>query len=182
MPIQDVVGMRTNAEIREHVLTQGCYSREENLRIYEKWFSTAPRYVFRAVDRKYGITKGVLCDMGCSYGMNLIHCLPDSYRIEVEEYEVQFARSLGLTVYQRNILNDDLSGHHNVRTLGLFINHSEEAFFICHRDTPMGHPTAAMSGNYLFRVCQGVPDPTFRNAPLRHVPPRKGGDFDPFTT
>jgi SAM-dependent methyltransferase len=47
--------------------------------------------------------------MGCSYGMNLIYCLPDSYGIEVEESAVQFARSLGLTVYQRNILNDDLT-------------------------------------------------------------------------
>jgi SAM-dependent methyltransferase len=109
MSIQGMVGIRRKMEIREHVLRHGCYSGEENLRIYEKWFSIAPRYVFRAVDRKYGITKKVLCEMGCSYGMNLLHCLPDSYGVEIEEYEVQFARSLGLTVYQRDILNDDLT-------------------------------------------------------------------------
>lgn len=108
MPIQGIPKVRTKEELRDYILINGCYSREENLRIYEKWFATAPRYLFRAVDRKYDITKKVLCDVGCAYGMNLVFCAPGSYGIEIEEYEVKFASSLGLTVYQRDVINDDL--------------------------------------------------------------------------
>ncbi len=109
MLIQGISEARTREELRDYILTHGCYSREENMRIYEKWFVNAPRYLFRAVDRKYGINEKILCDVGCAYGMNLAFCAPGAYGIEVEEYEVRFARSLGLTVYPRDVLNDDLS-------------------------------------------------------------------------
>ena len=58
----------------EHVLKHGCYSAEENLRIYNKWFKNSPRYLFRAVDKKYSISQKRVCDVGCGYGMNLLHC------------------------------------------------------------------------------------------------------------
>jgi SAM-dependent methyltransferase len=109
MLIQGIAGVRTQEELRNHILMHGCYSRGENLRIYEKWFATAPRYLFRALDKRYGITKKVLCDVGCAYGMNLVFCAPSSYGIEVEDYEVKFARGLDLTIYQRDVQNDDLS-------------------------------------------------------------------------
>ena len=109
MPIQGVAGIKKRKESQDYILMHGCYSHEENLRIYEKWFANAPRYLFRAVDRKYRITKKVLCDVGCAYGMNLVYCAPGSYGIEIEDYAVKFARSLGLTIYQRDVLNDDLS-------------------------------------------------------------------------
>ena len=60
--------------LQEFVVQKGCYSSEENLRIYNKWFATAPRYIFRAVDRKYHLTDQILCDVGCAYGMNLVSC------------------------------------------------------------------------------------------------------------
>jgi SAM-dependent methyltransferase len=101
-------GKRSRAALRDYVLTQGCYSRQENELIYDKWFSNAPRYFFRAVDKKYGITKKILCDVGCSYGMNLVFCAPGSYGIEIEEFEVKFAQHLRLAVYQRDIINDDV--------------------------------------------------------------------------
>jgi 2-polyprenyl-3-methyl-5-hydroxy-6-metoxy-1,4-benzoquinol methylase len=94
--------------LRDFVLSQGCYSREENERIFEKWFAKGPRFLFRAVDKKYGITEQVLCDVGCAYGMNLVSCAPGSYGIEVEPYEVNFAQHLGLTVYKRDIIEEDV--------------------------------------------------------------------------
>ena len=102
------VGTR-RGELQDYIVNHGCYTREENLRIYEKWFARGPRYLFRAVDKKYRITRGVLCDVGCVYGMNLAYCAPDSYGIEIEEHAVNFARSLDLTVYQRDLVNDDVS-------------------------------------------------------------------------
>lgn len=117
MLIHSIAGVSTRGELREYVLKHGCYCLEENQRIYEKWFSTAPRYLFRAVDRKYGLSRKSLCDIGCAYGMNLMYCAPGSYGIEVEEYEVRFARSLGLTVYHRNILHDNLSDLPRVETV-----------------------------------------------------------------
>lgn len=101
--------VKTKKELRGFVIAHGCYSKAENLRIYEKWFANAPRYLFRAVHRKYQIANKILCDIGCSYGMNLIFCAEGSFGIEIDEYAVKFARSLGLTVYQRDVLNDDLS-------------------------------------------------------------------------
>ena len=101
--------LSTQEEVRNHVLTHGCYSPEENLRIYEKHFSHAPRYLFRAADRKYGIAEKVLCDVGCGFGADLLFCASGSYGIEIEGSEVEFARSLGLRVCQRDVLNDDLA-------------------------------------------------------------------------
>jgi SAM-dependent methyltransferase len=99
----------TQAQLRAHVIKHGCYSREQNLQIYERWFSNAPRYVFRAVARKYGITKKALCDVGCAYGANLFYCAPGSYGIEIDKARSEFARSLGLTVYQLNVTEDELA-------------------------------------------------------------------------
>lgn len=97
------------ASLKDYILEKGPYSPKENLRIYEKWFAPGPRYLFQAVNKKYGLTGKVLADVGCAYGVNLIHCTPESYGIEIEEYEVRFARALGLTVYERNVLDDSLA-------------------------------------------------------------------------
>jgi 2-polyprenyl-3-methyl-5-hydroxy-6-metoxy-1,4-benzoquinol methylase len=99
---------KTRDELHNYIITHGCYSIEENSRIYEKWFARGARYLFRAVDEKYNITKKAICDVGCAYGVNLIFCASGSYGIEIDEYEIEFARSLGLLVYQRDILNGDL--------------------------------------------------------------------------
>ena len=95
-------------DLREYILSKGCHSAKENLRIYEKWFAEGPRYLFRAVDKKYHITRKVLCDVGCAYGTNLVYCAPGSYGIEIQEHEAKFASSLDLTVYRRDVLNDKL--------------------------------------------------------------------------
>ncbi len=96
-------------DLREYIIKHGCYSPEENQRIFEKWFAGAPRYLFRAIHRKYKIADQVICDIGCSYGMNLVFCKKGSYGLETDDYCVKFAHSLGLSVYQRDVLGDDLS-------------------------------------------------------------------------
>jgi len=82
---------------------------KKNRCIYEKWFANAPRYLFRAVNKKYNLTEKVICDVGCSYGMNLLFCKPGSYGLEIDEYAIKFAKGLGLRVYRRNIIEDDIS-------------------------------------------------------------------------
>lgn len=114
MIIQGIQDVKTKKELREHILEHGLYSHEENLRIYEKWFANGPRYLFRAVDKKYGISNKPLCDVGCAYGMNLVYCHPGSYGIEIQEYEVKFAYGIGLKVYQKNLITDDISDLPNV--------------------------------------------------------------------
>lgn len=102
--------LRSNyQDTREKVLREGCYSPEENLRIYEKWFKNAPRYLFRAVDAKYHISSKRLCDVGCEFGMNLLHCTKDSYGIEIIPQSIAFARALGITVVDRDAIEKDLS-------------------------------------------------------------------------
>lgn len=95
--------------LREGILSKGCYSSVENNRIYEIFFSNGPRYLFRAVNKKYNITNKGICDVGCAYGTNLIYCAPGSYGIDIDSYKVNFARSIGLNVYERDVECDDLS-------------------------------------------------------------------------
>jgi SAM-dependent methyltransferase len=101
--------MMTPDELMQKVVENGCFSREKNQEIYDKWFSNAPRYLFRAVDKTYGISQKILCDVGCSYGANLFHCNSGSYGIEIQEDRAKFAISIGLKVYQRDVVGDDLS-------------------------------------------------------------------------
>ena len=96
-------------DVRELVRARGCFDAAENDRIYGKWFHDSPRYLFRAVDRKYGLRAKRVADVGCSYGMNLLHCASGSYGIEYDEREVRFARGLGLPVFRRDAMRDDLS-------------------------------------------------------------------------
>jgi SAM-dependent methyltransferase len=102
-----IPGVKGQAELQQHIETHGRYTRRENLSIYDTWFSRGPRYLFRAVDRKYGISKSVICDAGCAFGTNLAYCAPGSYGLEIESYKADFARSIGLTVHSRDLMTDD---------------------------------------------------------------------------
>lgn len=96
-------------DLKDFIIKNGCFSEEENLQIYEKWFANGPRYLFKAVDKKYKITSKILCDIGCAYGTNLIYCAQGSYGIEIDKRKVEFAKSIGLMVYERDFLKDDIS-------------------------------------------------------------------------
>jgi SAM-dependent methyltransferase len=89
-------GLGSYEELRQHIVANGCYSERENERIYNKWFAAGPRYLFRAVDRKYHLTEGTFCNS-------------NSYGIEIEEYETKFAASIGLTVHNMDVITSDFS-------------------------------------------------------------------------
>lgn len=105
------------SELRQFVLTRGCFTPERNEAMYEKWFKGSPRYLFRAADELYGISKKRLCDIGSSYGSTLLHAAEGSYGIEIVQERVDFAQSLGLTAYRRDVLSDDLSDLPRVQAL-----------------------------------------------------------------
>jgi SAM-dependent methyltransferase len=106
-----------DGDVKSLVLERGCFDAKENERIYWKWFHGAPRYLFRAVDRKYGLTRVPLADVGCSYGMNLLHCAPGSYGVEIDDKEAAFAKGLGLPVVHRDAMRNDLTDLPRVEAL-----------------------------------------------------------------
>jgi SAM-dependent methyltransferase len=99
----------SRAAWREYVLGRGCYDVRENERIFEKWFRPAPKVVFRRADAIYDLRGQTLCDVGCCYGANLFFTRPGSYGIEMNGDYVRFAQGLGLTVHERNVVEDDLT-------------------------------------------------------------------------
>lgn len=98
--------LKPSSEMRQRILEKGCYSPQENERIYNKWFAAGPRHQFQTINQKYHLTDKVICDIGCGYGMNLLYCQPGSYGIEVDKYPVDFARSIGLTVHDIDFMHE----------------------------------------------------------------------------
>lgn len=107
--IQAIPGISNLDDLRDFIGGTGCYEREENLRIFEEVFAQGPRYHFQALAHKYHLTTMPACDAGCGWGDYLIYCHPDSYGIEVEPYYHDFVASLGLRVYRRDLIADDLT-------------------------------------------------------------------------
>lgn len=102
--------LKPTPEMQQRILENGCYAPDENARICKKWFAAGPRHQFQAVNRKYRLTDKVICDVGCSYGMNLLYCQPGSYGIEIDKYAADFARSIGLSIHEVDFMTDDVSG------------------------------------------------------------------------
>ena len=107
----------SEAEVKELVLSRGCFAPEKNIELYEKWFRHSPRYLFKAAAERYGISKLRMCDVGSSYGSTLLHAARGSYGIEIVQERVDFAKSIGLTAYRRDVLSDDLSDLPKVEAL-----------------------------------------------------------------
>jgi|ERR1044072_2140450 SAM-dependent methyltransferase len=100
----------TSAETwKRHILSRGCFDQQENERIFNKWFRFAPKIAFRRADAIYNLAGRTLCDVGCAYGANLFFTQPGSYGLEVNADYAKFARAIGLDVYQRDVVNDDLA-------------------------------------------------------------------------
>ncbi|MCC7162721.1 MAG: class I SAM-dependent methyltransferase [Anaerolineae bacterium] len=100
----------TQQDLMDYIVKNGCYAPEENLRIYKKFFTMSrPRdQLYRALAEKYALDNKTVCDVGCSYGMHLIRCTAGSYGLEIEKYPARFAQSIGLDVYERNVIDDAL--------------------------------------------------------------------------
>ncbi len=90
------------AEARETVIDRGCFEREENERIYRKFFATVPRSFLYLV-AKYGLGSRRVVDVGCGYGHYLIHFGPGSLGLDANRKSEEFARSIGLEVVDCNV-------------------------------------------------------------------------------
>lgn len=89
-------------EVKQRVVERGCFEREENERIYRKFFATVPRAFLRIV-RKYRLGEKRVVDVGCGYGHYLIHFGPGSLGLDANEKSRRFALSVGLDVQDCNV-------------------------------------------------------------------------------
>jgi SAM-dependent methyltransferase len=102
-------GFSSDAAWRDHIIARGCFDRAENERIFKKWFRSAPKIAFRRADAIYDLRRKTLCDVGCAYGANLFFTQPGSYGLELNSDYVNFAQGVGVSVHQRDVVEDDLS-------------------------------------------------------------------------
>lgn len=89
-------------ELKEIILSKGCYDNEENLRIYNKffkdWFNNHI-YIYNKFNIKDSFR---ILDIGCGPGHNLIHFNQDSIGIDTNDYLVDFGKGLGLNIVSAN--------------------------------------------------------------------------------
>lgn len=113
------LGSLSLAERRAYVVEHGCHGTEENARIFDKWFTASrPRDKLLAyVDRRFGLRQESVADIGCGYGMALVGCPEGSYGIDIEAYQAEFARSIGIEVFDRNFVEGDISDLPKVRAV-----------------------------------------------------------------
>jgi len=90
-------------ELKEIILSKGCYNKEENLRIYNKffkdWFNNHI-YIYNKFKIKDSFK---ILDIGSGPGHNLIHFSPDSVGIDANKYLIDFGKSLGLNIIKANM-------------------------------------------------------------------------------
>lgn len=89
-------------KVRERVVQGGCFDRDENERIFRKFFATVPRSFLHVVG-KYNLGEKRVADVGCGYGHYLIHFGPGSTGLDANEKSEAFARSIGLEVIDCNV-------------------------------------------------------------------------------
>ncbi len=65
--------------------------------------------LFKSLLTKYYDSSRTVCDAASGYGHYLRYFGANSYGLEISGEHVQFANAMGLNVYKRNILDDDLS-------------------------------------------------------------------------
>ena len=90
-------------ELKKIILAKGCYDKEENLRIYNKffkdWFNNH-NYIYNKFKIKDSFR---ILDIGCGPGHNLIHFSQDSVGIEINDYMIDFGRNLGVNIIRANV-------------------------------------------------------------------------------
>jgi SAM-dependent methyltransferase len=99
-------------ELKRYVLEKGTGDKDENLRVYNKFFKdwrSNHEYIYRRFDIS---RDSKILDIGCNYGMNLINFAEGSVGIESNPPIVAFARRLGLDIVDMNAEDDLLSLNH----------------------------------------------------------------------
>lgn len=96
--------------LRERVIAKGSFGSSKNEEMYEKYFRLIrPKdRLFLELSKLYRFSDHSFCDAGCGYGTHLVHC-PGGYGIELDTMRSDFAQSLGLTVFKRDLIQDDLT-------------------------------------------------------------------------
>lgn len=90
-------------ELEKLILSKGCYGKDENLRMYNKFFKgwfDKHRYIYR----RFGIKDSFrILDIGCGPGHNLVNFSPDSVGIEINDCLLNFGQGLGLNIIKANV-------------------------------------------------------------------------------
>ena len=95
--------MKSNGELEALIVEKGCFSREENQRLFSVYFKDWYRW-HEPLYKRFGISTGErILDIGCSYGANLSQFAASSVGLEYNETIVGFCRSIGLGVERTNI-------------------------------------------------------------------------------
>lgn len=89
-------------ELREFVLSRGCFDKAENVRIHQKYFRVGLQH-FERLRHSFDFADKMVLVVGCSYGQHLIHFPQGSTGIEIQPRMVEFAKSLGLQVLSANV-------------------------------------------------------------------------------
>jgi SAM-dependent methyltransferase len=100
---------KTLYELEQFIIEKGCFSPEENARIFKKWFKFGPRRRAYEVIKKYKLDTASTIDIGCGYGNNQMFLGEGSYGVEIDKNFVQFCNSIGLPAYVRDVATSDLS-------------------------------------------------------------------------
>lgn len=93
----------TQNQLRDVILRNGCYSKQKNLEIYNRFFKDSPRKFSKIFLQKYRLANKKVLDFGCNYGYMLPHFGEASKGIEVSNEHYQFGNSIGL-----NVVNVDI--------------------------------------------------------------------------
>jgi len=94
---------KNQEEFKKIILSKGCYNYEENLRIFNKFFKdwfNSHKYIYNKFNIKDSLR---ILDIGCGPGHNLIHFNQDSVGIEINDYILDFGKSLGLNIIKANM-------------------------------------------------------------------------------
>jgi len=81
---------------------------DEIIKLHFQYTRAKDKLFLWAKDR-FRLHEKAVCDIGSGYGHYLVHFGPGSFGLDISSKHIEFARSLGLTVYQKDFMEDDLS-------------------------------------------------------------------------
>jgi SAM-dependent methyltransferase len=96
------INFKDKLELKQYVLSKGCYSFDENLKIYKSFFEPAYN-TFQSLRKKRSFSKSKILDVGCHYGHFLIHFSNESLGVDIQDHTVKFAKSLRVNAIECNI-------------------------------------------------------------------------------
>ncbi|RYZ53501.1 MAG: class I SAM-dependent methyltransferase [Sphingobacteriales bacterium] len=99
MSVQEVVKTK-----RSSVMTQ-----EDDIVDFHFKYTRAKDKLFLWAKDRFDLSQKAVCDIGSGYGHYLVHFGPGSYGLDISKTHIEFAEKLGVKVYQKDFMEDDLS-------------------------------------------------------------------------